>query len=247
VKNGIKPILSFNAIGNIVIYRDLSVGNVINRQICFDVNECDAGNRQWKRIDIAPNTDGYTIAESTPITQNRVFLQKYPAFGTYDVTIALKSTQGIEVSNVYKVTTANTPNNGRVTSGINLITIPEASMNNASPEIYVSKTMDNSVLFYLNYEYDGRCYIDTDVSVDSDKDGKPDNDQDIPCNTLHLWKYNPQFESIIGRMYFDYNGRLVFKNFSVSFEGFDVVMDQNNLLIYQDITTLINGIEEKTL
>jgi hypothetical protein len=59
--------------------------------------------------------------------------------------------------------------------------------------------------------------------------------------------YTPQFESIIGRMYFDYNDNLVFKNFSVSFEGFEVVMDQNYLLIYQDITTLINGVEERTV
>ncbi|MDR2415698.1 MAG: hypothetical protein LBD75_03685 [Candidatus Peribacteria bacterium] len=107
--------------------------------------------------------------------------------------------------------------------------------------------MNNQVLFYLNYEYEGRCYLDTDTATDSNKDGQTDNDQDIPCNTLQMRTYTPQFESIIGRIYFDYNGKLVFKNFSVSFEGFEVVMDQNYLLIYQDITTLINGIEDKTV
>jgi hypothetical protein len=226
----------------------LSIGSILQRELCFDKKECEAGNyRQYRRIDIAPSTNALTIEENTPITQNRAFIQKYPSFGNYDVTIDLKSSQGTEVKNAYKVTTSNNTNNGRITSGIHLITIPETSLNNATPEIYVGKTMDNSILFYLNYEYEGRCYIDTDISVDSNKDGKTDNDQDIPCNTLQMRTYTPQFESIIGRVYFEYNGKLVFKNFSVSFEGFNVVMDQNNLLIYQDITTLINGIEDRSI
>jgi hypothetical protein len=230
-----------------VIFRDLSVGNIIQRQICFDTEECAAGNRQYRRIDIAPSTDSFRVEEQTPITQNRVFLQKYPALGTYEVSIDVKSSQGIDVKNTYDVEVSNNTTNGRVASGIHLITIPETAFNNSSPEIYVGKTMNNQVLFYLNYEYDGRCYIDTDTSVDSDKDGKTDNDQDIPCNTIQMRTYAPQFENIIGRIYFDYNGKLVFKNFSVSFEGFEVVMDQNYLLIYQDITTLVNGIEDRTI
>jgi hypothetical protein len=107
--------------------------------------------------------------------------------------------------------------------------------------------MNNSVLFYLFYEGTGTCFIDTDISKDSNQDGKTDNDQDILCNTLKLRTYDPQFESIMGRVYFENAGKLVFKNFSVSFEGYNLVLDQDNLLIYQDITTLINGIEDKTI
>jgi hypothetical protein len=248
VKNGVKPILTFNSIKNIVIFRDLSIGNIIQRQLCFDVKECELGNyKQYRRIDIAPHTSSLTVAEQTPITQNRVFLQKYPSLGKYDVSMYLKSSQGIEVSNKYQLNLTNNLTNGRITSGIHLITIPETAMNNTTPEIYVSKTMNNSILFYLHYEREGKCYLDTDISNDSDKDGKADNDEDIPCNTLQMRTYTPQFESIIGRVYFEHNGKLVFKNFHVIFEGFEVVMDQNNLLIYQDITTLINGIEDKSV
>ncbi|MDR0282221.1 MAG: hypothetical protein LBI53_02615 [Candidatus Peribacteria bacterium] len=39
----------------------------------------------------------------------------------------------------------------------------------------------------------------------------------------------------------------MFKNFYVSFEGFDIVMDQNNKLIYEDITILIQGIEDRSI
>ena len=247
VKNGIKPILTFNTIGNIAIFRDLSVGNIVYRQICFDKQECAVGNNQYKKTHLAPGTSDLTFSQSTPITENRVFIQKYPTLGTHGATIHLKSSQGIEVNNEYQVTLSNNYTNWRITSGINLITIPETSFNNSTPEIYVAKTIENSILFYVNYEHEGRCFIDTDISIDSDRDGKSDNDQDIPCNTLYFKKYEPQFENIIGRLQFDYNGQFVFKNFNVIFEGFDTIMDQNNLLIYQDITTLINGIEDTSI
>ena len=128
-----------------------------------------------------------------------------------------------------------------------MITIPETTLNNSNPEIYVSKSMDDSVLFYLHHEGEGQCYIDTDISVDSDRDGKTENDFDIPCNTPILRKYTPLTESIIGRVYFEYNGKLVFKNFNVSFEASEILLDETNKTLYTDITTLINGIEDTTI
>ena len=247
VKNGVKPILTYNSIKNLVIFRDLSMGNLIYRQLCFDTKECAAGNPQYRRTHLVPASTTVREGDATPITQNSVFLQKYPTLGTYDVSIELRSNQGIEVKNTYQVTTTNNINNGRVAPGVHMITIPETSFINTTPEIYVSKSMRNSVLFYLYYEGTGTCFIDTDISKDSNQDGKTDNDQDIPCNTLQLRNYNPQFESVIGRVYFEDEGRLFFKNFSVSFEGYDLVLDQDNLLIYQDITTLINGIEDRSI
>jgi hypothetical protein len=223
------------------------MGNIIYRQLCFDTKECAAGNTQYRKTHLVANTDTVKEGATTPITQNSVFLQKYPALGSYGVSIALKSSQGENVSGAYTVITSNNTNNGKITAGVNMITIPETSINNDHPEIFVSKSMNNSILFYLYNESEGTCFIDTDISKDSNQDGRTDNDQDIPCNTLQLWKYDPQFESIIGRVYFTKDGKLVFKNFSVDFEGFEVVMDQNNLLIYQDITTLIGGIEDKSI
>jgi hypothetical protein len=247
VKNGVKPILTYNSIKNIVLFRDMSVGNIIYRQLCFDTKECAAGNNQYRKTHLVSASTVVKEGDVTPITQNSVFLQKYPALGTYDVSIQLKSNQGIAVSGEYAVTTTNNTNNGKITAGVNLLTIPETSFNNTIPEIYVSKSMYDSVLFYLYYEGTGMCFMDMDISKDSNQDGKTDNDQDIPCNTLKLQTYNPQFESIIGRIYFENAGKLVFKNFAVSFEGYDLVLDQDNLLIYQDITTLINGIEDSTI
>ena len=245
--------MTFNSIKNIVIARDLSVGSIIYRQICFNKQECEAGSNQYKKTHIVTNLETLREGQKNPINQNKVFLQRYPNYGSYDVTINLKSNVGIVVTGEYhldltqqglKVNGKAENNNSRIASGVYLLSIPETSLSNGNPEIYVAKTMENSVLYYLHYEGEGRCYIDIDTSIDSNRDGKIDNDQDIPCNVLSLREYDPQFESIMGRVYFDYQGKLVFKNFSVTFEGYDVVMDQINLLLYQDITTLMNGIAD---
>jgi hypothetical protein len=256
VKNGVKPIMTFNSVKDIVIARDLSVGSIIYRQICFNKQECEAGSSQYKKTHLVTNLETLKEGQKNPINQNKVFLQRYPEYGNYDITLNLKSNVGIIVTGEYhleltqqglKVNGRAENNNSRIASGVYLVTIPETSLNNSNPEIYVAKTMENSVLYYVHYEGEGKCYIDVDTSVDSNKDGKKDNDQDIPCNTLTLRQYNPQFESIMGRIYFDYQGKFVFKNFSVNFEGYDVVMDQTNLLLYQDITTLMNGIVDNNV
>ncbi|GHW02403.1 hypothetical protein AGMMS50249_1890 [candidate division SR1 bacterium] len=248
VRNGVKPILTFNSFKNIVIFRDLSIGNLIFRQICFDKKLCEAGDRQYLKTHVASTAMSILPDENNPITSNKVFLQKYAGYGDHTVTINLKSNLGVTVEKEYEVKTNSNDTNGKITSGVHLLTIPETSFNNADPEIYVSKQMNNSVLFYLVYEGIGTCFVDTDISVDSDHDGKSDNDVDIPCNTLNLWTYNPQFDSIIGRIYFPQNDSLVFKNFSVSFEEYaNDLMDENTEELYRDITRLYNGILDSSI
>lgn len=220
---------------------------MIYRQVCFDAELCAAGDRQYLKTHVAPvsATLGSTIGN--PILQNRAFLQQYPTLGSHKVTLNIKSNLGVTVAKELTIQLSNNVSNGRITSGLNLITIPETSFNNADPEIYVASTMDNSVLFYLHYEGTGTCFIDTDISVDSNHDGKTDNDVDILCNALTLQEYTPQFDNIIGRMYFEHAGKVVYKNFSVTFEAYeDNLMDEETQALYKDISTLYNGIEDSS-
>jgi hypothetical protein len=54
------------------------MGNIIQRQLCFDIKECAAGNSQYKKTHLVPSSIVVKEGTETPITQNRVFLQKYP-------------------------------------------------------------------------------------------------------------------------------------------------------------------------
>lgn len=90
VKNGVKPMLLFNTIKNIAIVRDLSMGNLIYRQICFDEKLCAAGDRQYLKTDFLPPSANLSHL-ANPILQRSVFLQKYPTYDPRTITLDIKS------------------------------------------------------------------------------------------------------------------------------------------------------------
>jgi hypothetical protein len=66
-------------------------------------------------------------------------------------------------------TAENDVNNGYIAPGVNILTIPETTFNpEKKPEIFLPSNMNNTLLMYLSSEQEGICYIDIDVSVDSD-------------------------------------------------------------------------------
>jgi hypothetical protein len=78
-----------------------------------------------------------------------------------------------------------------------MITLPETTFTNANPEVFLSKDMDNTLLMYINNDGGDTCYVDTDISNDSDGNGKADDDQDIYCNKMAKVLYEPSYESAI--------------------------------------------------
>ena len=63
-------------------------------------------------------------------------------------------------------------------------------------EIFLAENMNNTLLMYVNSEY-GDCYIDTDISTDSDGDRNPSNDKDVLCNKIAKISYEPNYENTI--------------------------------------------------
>jgi hypothetical protein len=49
-----------------------------------------------------------------------------------------------------------------------MITIPEITLTNQNPEIFLSKYMKNTLLMYINNDNGEICYVDADLSKDSD-------------------------------------------------------------------------------
>ena len=246
VKNWIKPILLFNAHKNVVIFRDLSVWVFQQRELCFEKQECDLWNKRFRKTNIVTsNIESITWWTDTSITQNDSFLWKYSDFWKHDVSLYLKSKFWITEDVVYEVNTSNSAKNGRIASWINMISIPETTFNNSIPEIFLSKAMKNTLLLYIaNETEDDQCFVDTDISKDSDWDGKTDNDRDLGCNMMWKIYYEPNYESVIWRIYFINNGQLVFQNFSISFEWYVLEYSEDDLAIYNDITLLVNWIDD---
>ena len=247
VKNWIKPILLYNSIGNTVIFRDMSIWTFQQRQICFDVEQCKLWNTKYQKthiVTLSKELENLNVWPSTTITENDSFLQKYSDYWTHNVSLYLKNRYGVEVSKWFTVKTSNNSDNWRIAPWINMITIPETTFNNTNPEIFLSKAMNNTVLMYINNDTWEDCYVDMDISKDSDWDSKTDNDIDILCNKMAKIVYQPNYESAIWRIYFMNNWQLTFKNFYVQFEWYILELDEEKLAIYKDITTLMNWIED---
>jgi hypothetical protein len=114
-------------------------------------------------------------------------------------------------------------------------------MSDQGMEIFVGKNLDNSILFYIKYDFSrGTCYVDTDLSMDSDADGVKDNDKDFACNQLYLKKYEPKYQSAKGRLYYtNADNQLVSQDFSVNFLDFETKLDPDTLALYQQVDELI--------
>ena len=262
VKNGIKPILLYNSIWNTVIFRDLSVWVFQQRNICFETSECEAWNNRYQRIHVVNNLESLAAWISTDITQNDSFIQKYKDYWTHNVSLYLKSKYWMEAQKDFVVETSNNETNGRLAPWVNMITIPETTfqriedpetwkLKDNRAEVFLAKNMNNTLLMYINNENEWTCYVDTDIATDSDWDWKTDNDIDLPCNKIAKIKYEPDYENVIWRVYFTvtddtWKETLTFKNFYVWFEWYILELDEESLEIYNDITVLIDGIDDSS-
>lgn len=248
VQNAIKPILLYNTYKNIAIFRDLSMWTLIQRQICFDEAECN-NNTNYKRTHIVSDIENLKDSSSTDITENYYFIQKYPDYWNYNVKIFLRDKYDIRVTTWFSLKLLDNSQNGRIASWVNMITIPETSFNNWSPEIFLASNMNNKVVMYINHENWSKCFIDKDISQDwDDHDGKTDNDIDYNCNSLISIEYSPTYETVIWRVYFTNEWKLTYKNFYVTFEWYNPLeVDEAFVQIYQDLTTLINWLSDDSV
>ena len=248
VKNWVKPILLYNSYKNTVIFKDMSIWTIQQRQICFEEDECKKWNTKFQKTHIITTwLNSITWWTNTTIKQHDSFIYKYSDYWSHNVSIYVQDKHWISVKTWFTVKTSSNTSNGHIAAWVNMITIPETTFNNSNPEVFLSKVMNNTLLIYINYENEWTCYVDTDISTDSNGDGEPNNDVDITCNNIAKIVYQPNYESAIWRIYFTENNQLMFKNFYVTFEWYILELDEEKLEIYKDITLLINWIEDTSI
>jgi hypothetical protein len=99
---------------------------------------------------------------------------------------------------------------------------------------------------YIAYDDSrGTCYVDTDIAFDSNGDGVKDNDKDFLCNELYLKKYEPRYESVVGRIYYTKpDATLVSKDFTVSFLDFEANLDPEMTIVYKQVNDFINTMQD---
>ena len=192
VKENIRPILLYNSIWNIVIFRDLSRWHPYLREICFEEKECET------------ETTGYNMVhlDEEEIKEHDSFIRKYDNYGEHKLDFYLLDEDFNEIQTWYMIETINNSENWKIATGLNLITIPETISLDENPEVYLSKYMKNILLMYINNEKWELCYMDTDISIDSDWDWNTDNDMDVSCNTFTKLVYDSDYESATWKIYY---------------------------------------------
>ncbi|MDD3262284.1 MAG: PKD domain-containing protein [Candidatus Absconditabacteria bacterium] len=226
VRNGLKPRLLFANDGNFAIFRDVSLGDISQKRICPDVKTC---------------------TDLNAVKTGSAFSYIYPAPGRYFASIDLSD----EHANEAKKRLVINVETGATTKDYQFLSIPEATITTGGIELFVGNSLENTILFYIKHNENlGPCYIDTDVSEDSNGNGNPLDDADFQCNMLYQQKYEPQYDSIVGRLYYsDRNKKLVSKDFMVGFIDFEVALSPENKKVYDQISLLLkelNGPERFT-
>lgn len=213
------------------------MGDIIEREVCFDINECEKGNKNYLNKSL-----------------DKLLIINYPDYGEYHLTIKIKDSGANEVSAKQTIVVAKEHAAISVTTGVSLLTVPEAQINQYGvPEIFVGKALNNEVIFYIDSRsVEGYCFADADIDVDSDGDGYPDNDKDINCNKAYLQPYIPTVESAKGRIYFlpkNADGTTAKKpltqDFIVTFADFDNGLDENTNKVYEKINQLLATLDDQ--
>lgn len=215
VRQDLKARLDVQMYDKTVYIRDYSLWDIAKKQICF----VESGG--CKSLGT-----GDTFLSHT-----------YERYGTYKIVMNATDQYGNNVVDVKNITLQQPQN----IKPLYLMTIPQASVNQEGKyTIPVWNGQNNSVLFNAVYSGSGLCYIDTDITDDSNYDGKPDNDQDIPCNTMRMIHYDNGFDTINARVVFAWSdGKLVGNGIIVRFTDQELVLSQTQKLQYNKIKNLI--------
>ena len=225
VKNGLKPRLLLTSYDKLVLFRDISIGDIAQQETCFNIRGCDTD----------PN---YLLKKGDEKTFPLVF--EYPEYDTYITQMDLIDSSANTATKRRPIVLS--PITGNV-SPIHMLSIPELSITDWADttvrEVFVGENLNNTVTYYIKYSGAGTCFVDTNIEVDSDKDSNKENDKDFLCNKVANIAYEPQFESVIGRVYYDDAGKTISEEFYVSFIDFTLKLTEEKQAVYELITQIL--------
>ena len=225
VKNGLKPRLLTKLYDRLLLLRDISIWEISKDNICLSLVDC----KKWDEEFIYSWTKVQYIA------------YEYPNYKKYVVSMDLEDKYANQASKKWTIDVVSW---SAKSSDIEILSLPELSQSDAGQEIFVWNSLDNSVLFYIYYDWDKDCYIDKDISLDSDNDGNPANEKDFLCNEAKLIEYNPLYQSIIWRIFYQvWESKTLSKDFTVSFLDIWMQLDDETKILQQDLMKLINSLD----
>jgi PKD repeat protein len=217
VKQSLKPLLEAHVYDKTIYLRDYSLWDITKKEICFN------GLKSCKTI-----TTGEQLS------------YMYDNYGQKTILFTIYDNYGNKLNQTLVATLTPTDN----IKPMYLMSIPKSKVNEEwKYYIQVANEQSNVVLFNAIYSGSGLCYIDTDIADDSNYDGKPDNDQDVACNTMKLTQYDNYSDIINARVVYEWvDKKLVGNGVIIKFTDQEITLTQNQKLQYNKIQNLIRSL-----
>ena len=215
IKKGLKPIVLKELFGNKLLFWDMSFWDIEKKKLCFDAKKC------LKDKSLVVEKDNYWLIEyKTKWTKKMIFYFQDKYWNRE------RTTDKITVKNIQL-------------SWFSLLSIPKAKKENNIYKIEVWWVLENKVLLYVNQPSDW-CYIDKDISVDTDEDGDPTNDEDFDCIKPFVIEYPSNKQLIVWRIY--NNNKHI--DFEVNLIDVDIQLPKWLEETYNKISTIIEQLNQ---
>lgn len=218
VEKWVKAGFLYWIIGNTIVVRDTSFGDIESRKFCADGKKCQA-NDKWL------------------IENQSYFTKTYEWSGNYYIRYDVKDKNGNTSSAGREIIKIWDP---LLPDSIGIVTLPAADKNGV---VSVGKALDNKVLFYVAYSGKWDCYVDTDITRSSNWNKAADQDRDIKsCNTDALIEYNPSVGSTIARVYYQVWDQTLTKDITIQFIDYDIDLSADQKKLYASLDGIMNQI-----
>lgn len=230
VKNWLKPRTMFVTAGKFVLFRDISLWEIEESTTCLSLVDCKR-DIPWYLLDTS---------------KDKYFFFEYPTYDKYYLSVNIKDKYANEASKqtALMLTWIEIASWEYVnyTWDIKILSIPEFQENESGAiEIAVWKSLNNSILFYILYndpEWNKQCYVDLDISDWKEKD--------FYCNQIYLAEFDPKYENLVWKLYYQTDYGLKTKDINISFLDYAIQLDENTKVIYNKLVELINSISDES-
>ena len=215
VKKWLKPLIDIDHRWKTLIYNDLSFWDIKEKEFCFSMRNCKTSPADF----LVKNGDYWVIHYQTT-------WEKFLFF-------KIKDAYGNEKS-IRKKINIIMPKQKNY-----LITLPKNTKNKDEYHITTAWMYKDYVL--LDYVSKNKnCYIDKNISIDSDNDGNTTNDKDLSCNNVYKLQYSqiPEVSLLI------HDGDKI-KRLKIKFSTIQLSLPSEYKKQYEQIQSLIDEYSKK--
>lgn len=221
VQKWLNPSFLHASLDKKVLIKQMSAGAVERETLCMDIRLC---REKPERI-----------------FEEDVFLFEYPDYGDYFLQQTVMDEYGNEEIRKEKITLTQNP-----TPGFALLSLPEGKLDttwSGSYNVAVGSVLKNTIVRYVSAP-GGGCYVDKDITIDTDGDGDPAMDNDFACNQVVTLTYTPTAPTTQARAYYVQDGVIKEQSITISFIDFEKVTDEEYKRAYDMLHDLIEEAEQ---